>query len=30
MTGPEPVAIDSNLLDCYSKLRDHRCRITEG
>ena len=31
MTSPTSVAsIDSSLLDYYSKLREHRCRITEG
>ena len=31
MTNATPVAsISSSLLDYYSKLRDHRCRITEG
>ena len=31
MTNPTPVAsIDGSLLDYYSKLREHRCRITEG
>ena len=31
MTNPIPVtSIDGNLLGYYSKLREHRCRITEG
>ncbi len=31
MTNTTPVeGIDSNLLGYYSKLREHRCRITEG
>lgn len=31
MTNDTPVAsIGSSLLDYYSKLREHRCRITEG